>query len=94
MPTNHSQLDYIVDQLSFLPKLTIKKMFGEYAFYSNDKYIGLICDDKVFLKTNKLLIDKIGDDSQRSCESSKNSLHIPVQILEDQELLKEIFKLI
>lgn len=69
-------------------------MFGEYEFYSDGKYIGLICNNNVFVKTSKQLVAKVGDDGQRAYEGSKNSLHIPEEMFEDRELLKQIFNLI
>jgi DNA transformation protein and related proteins len=87
MPTTQSQLDYILDQLSFLPTLTTKKMFGEYAIYSNGKYFALVCSGKLFLKTSKELINIMGDDNVRAYPRSKNTLHVPEEMLEDKEIL-------
>lgn len=31
-------------------EITYKKMFGEYTIYCNSKVLGLICDNRVFIK--------------------------------------------
>jgi TfoX/Sxy family transcriptional regulator of competence genes len=92
MSTTQSQLDYILDQLSFLPQLEAKKMFGEYGLYCSGKYFALVCDNKLFLKTSKDLVQKIGDDGLRAYAGSKNSLHVPEELLEDKDYLKTIVK--
>jgi TfoX/Sxy family transcriptional regulator of competence genes len=38
MSTSTSQFEFIFDQLSFVPKLRSRKMFGEYGIYSGDKH--------------------------------------------------------
>jgi TfoX/Sxy family transcriptional regulator of competence genes len=91
MSTTQSQLDFILDQLSFLPNLTTKKMFGEYGLYRDGKYFAVVCDGKLFLKTSPELVSKIGDDDLRAYEGSKNTLHIPEEILEDKDTLKTLF---
>ena len=90
MPTTDSSLNYILDQLSFLPELKAKKMFGEYGLYSNGKYFGLICEEKLFLKNTPELVKLIGDDGLPAYPGSKNSLHVPEEILEEKEKLEKI----
>ncbi|NTU69596.1 competence protein TfoX [bacterium] len=50
MSTNQETADYIVNQLSGAGDSYARKMFGEYALYFNDKVIGLITDDTLFIK--------------------------------------------
>jgi DNA transformation protein and related proteins len=93
MPTTDSQLNYILEQLSFVPEVRSKKMFGEYGLYSQNIYFGLVCDYKLFLKTSKKLVELIGDDGQRAYPGSKNSLHVPEEIIEDRDQLVKILAL-
>ncbi|MEI6728363.1 MAG: TfoX/Sxy family protein [bacterium] len=90
MPTSQSTIDYLTDQFSFLPNFHLKKMFGEYGIYNGDKYFGLICDEKLFFKSTKELVAKIGDDGLRAYPGSKNSLHIPEEIVEDKDRLEKL----
>lgn len=51
MATSQSTTEFILDQLSSVPNVRVRKMFGEYALYCGDKVVGLICDDQLFVKT-------------------------------------------
>ncbi len=43
-------IEFIVDQIENAGEITYKKMFGEYALYSDGKVVALICDDQLFVK--------------------------------------------
>jgi len=43
-------LDFVVDQIENAGQITYKKMFGEYALYSDGKIFALVCDNKLFIK--------------------------------------------
>ena len=43
-------LDFVVDQIENAGQITYKKMFGEYAIYSDGKIFALVCDNKLFIK--------------------------------------------
>jgi len=63
MGTSESFSIYIKDQLSLIEDIQIKKMFGEYGIFLNQKMVGLICDDQLFIKPTeeglKLLKDPV-----------------------------------
>ncbi len=42
--------EYACGQIRDVPRLSHRRMFGEYAVYVGDKVIGLICDNQFFLK--------------------------------------------
>lgn len=50
MATRESTAQYILDQVSGAGTVRIRKMFGEYALYCDEKVVALICDDRFFLK--------------------------------------------
>lgn len=50
MATSQTTIDFLLDQLSGLPGVSAKKMFGEYCLYLDGKPVGLVCDDLLFLK--------------------------------------------
>ena len=50
MASNKDFLDFIVDQIDNAGKITYRKMFGEYAVYSDGKIFALVCDNKLFIK--------------------------------------------
>ena len=50
MATRQQIVDFILEQLSGVPDVTARKMFGEYAIYSTGKVVALVCDDQLFVK--------------------------------------------
>jgi TfoX/Sxy family transcriptional regulator of competence genes len=50
MATQESTAKYLEDQASGASRIRVRKMFGEYAMYCNDKVVALICDDRFFIK--------------------------------------------
>jgi len=50
MSTSERTIEYVLGQLSSLPGIRVRRMFGEYALYMDDVVIGLICDDQIFIK--------------------------------------------
>jgi TfoX/Sxy family transcriptional regulator of competence genes len=43
-------VDFIVEQIENAGIITYRKMFGEYAIYSDGKVVALICDNQLFVK--------------------------------------------
>jgi DNA transformation protein len=50
MSTQQSTIDFLLDQLSDVPQMTSRKMFGEYALYCGRKVVAFVCDDQLFIK--------------------------------------------
>jgi DNA transformation protein len=50
MASDLSFVDYVCDQISAAGAITFRKMFGEYAIYSEGKVVALICDNQLFVK--------------------------------------------
>jgi TfoX/Sxy family transcriptional regulator of competence genes len=48
--TRQDIVDFLLEQLSGVPDVTARKMFGEYAIYSTGKVVALVCDDQLFVK--------------------------------------------
>lgn len=53
MGTSKETVTYILDQLAPLP-VRARAMFGEYALYCDEKVVGLICDDTLFIKPTEV----------------------------------------
>jgi TfoX/Sxy family transcriptional regulator of competence genes len=43
-------VEYVCDQMSEAGRITYRKMFGEFAIYCDGKLVGLVCDDRLFVK--------------------------------------------
>jgi DNA transformation protein len=44
--------EFVLDQLSALPDVRARAMFGAYALFSGDKTFGIVDDGRLFFKTN------------------------------------------
>ena len=54
MSSDKMFLDFVVDQIENAGQITYKKMFGEYAVYSDGKIFALVCDNKLFIKQTEV----------------------------------------
>ena len=50
MASDKSFVDYVTDQITNCGVITSRKMFGEYAVYCGGKVVGLICDNRFYVK--------------------------------------------
>lgn len=53
MASDQQFVDFVIEQIENAGGITAKKMFGEYAIYSDGKMFGVICDNKLFVKPTK-----------------------------------------
>ena len=53
--SNPDLVEYIVEQGAKAGEVRAKKMFGDYCLYCEEKPVGLICDDVLFLKPLSVL---------------------------------------
>ncbi|MBQ7280515.1 MAG: TfoX/Sxy family protein [Bacteroidales bacterium] len=50
MACNTNIVQYITDQCSAAGDISTRKMFGDYGLYCNSLIVGLICDNRLYLK--------------------------------------------
>jgi DNA transformation protein len=50
MATQKTTVDFILAKLRHKNQFSARAMFGEYGLYANSKLVGLICDDRLFVK--------------------------------------------
>ena len=63
--SNPDLVQYIVEQASQAGEVRARKMFGDYCLYCNDKPVGLICDDYLYLKPLKQLESVLREDDRQ-----------------------------
>lgn len=90
MSTSQSNLDYILDQLSFLPDLKVKKMFGVNGLYTGVKYLGFISEGQLFFRSTPKLQKLLKEYGITIHLGSKNTIHIPDKLVENKDKLTEI----
>ena len=50
MASTKEYLDYVLDQMSGLPEVTVRAMMGEYILYCRGRIFGGVYDDRLLLK--------------------------------------------
>ncbi|MDD3394825.1 MAG: TfoX/Sxy family protein [Anaerotignum sp.] len=50
MASDEGLVQYIAEQMEAAGNIRYRKMMGDYCLYCDDKVIGLVCDDQLFLK--------------------------------------------
>lgn len=89
MASSQSQVNFLIEQLSkYQPNIRYKKMFGEYGLYQDEKFFGMICDNKLFLKSTQDLKKILSDDEIRPYNGASDGYyHIPENHVEDDKWL-------
>ena len=86
MSTRKETVAFIEDQLVGLPIRT-RPMFGEYAIYFDDKVVGFICDDTLFIKPSGIEVP--GTYLAPAYPGSKDYNAVPGELLEDADWLHD-----
>ena len=79
--------DFVLDQLSELPGLTSRAMFGGYGLYQGDRFFGIVHKGRLYFKTDRLTAPHYRDRGMKpftptSTQTLKNYYEVPVDILE------------
>ena len=84
-------LDFILEQLSMLDKISCKAMMGEYIIYYKGKIIGGIYDDRFLVKNVKAAQEKMPDAPlELPYEGAKEMLL--VDNVDDKEFLRDLLE--
>lgn len=94
MATSRSTTDFILDQLSSVPNVRVRKMFGEYALYCDEKVVALICDDQLFVKITPAGKAVVGNRYAEGIAypGAKPSMLVSATDLEDDERLSDLIR--
>lgn len=50
MATDASFAEFVLEQVELPGRVALRKMFGEYALYVDERVVALLCDNQLFLK--------------------------------------------
>ena len=50
MSTSKETIDYLIEMLGDDKRFSTRAMFGEYALYVDQKVVGLVCNDQLYIK--------------------------------------------
>jgi TfoX/Sxy family transcriptional regulator of competence genes len=93
MSTDKDFVEYIVEQIEGAGLITFRKMFGEYALYSDGKVVALICENQLFVKqtaSGRAFIGKVKEAAPYT--GAKMSFLIEDEI-ENRDWISQLIKL-
>lgn len=93
MASDQNFVDFVVEQIQNVGKITAKKMFGEYGIYADEILFALVCDNKLFVKptiSGRAFIGEVVEASPY--EGAKPSFLIEEKI-EDSDWLSELIRI-
>jgi len=95
MPTEQSFVDYIVEQASLAGDVYARKMFGEYALYCDDKVVGLITDNTLYIKITDAGKVFVGNNYQEgnAYDGAKTSMVIIEDLMSDRDWFTELVRI-
>jgi TfoX/Sxy family transcriptional regulator of competence genes len=93
MSSDKDFIDFIVDQIENPGTITYKKMFGEYAIYSDGKVVALVCDNQLFVKPTDGGKSFIGNVVEAPAYPGAKLSFLIEDKLEDREWLSELIRI-
>ena len=91
MASSKSYLDFVLEQLSILGKVTYRAMMGEYILYYREKIVGGIYDDRLLVKPVKAALALMPDAPyELPYEGAKEMLL--VENVDDSAFLAKLFE--
>jgi|SRR5688572_7772518 DNA transformation protein len=94
MAVDQGFLDFVLDQLSGLRRVSSRRMFGGIGLYSADEFFALIDDGRLYLYTDATTRPRYEAEGMRAFEYApgqflRSYYEIPVDVLEDDGSLCE-----
>ena len=80
--------DFVLDQLSELPDLTYRAMFGGYGLYCGRVFFGIVHKGRLYFKTNATTASRYRERKMKpfrpnTKQTLKSYYEVPVDVLED-----------
>lgn len=93
MASDQKFVDFVTDQIKGAGEIVTKKMFGEYGLYADGKIVGLICDNKLFIKPTKSGEKFIGKVVQAPAYPGAKPSFLIEDKIEDSKWLSELVRI-
>lgn len=93
MASTQDFVDYVVEQIEKAGTITYKKMFGEYAVYSDGKIVALICDNRLFIKPTEGGKAFIGDVTEAPPYPGAKMSFLIEDKIDDREWISELIRI-
>jgi TfoX/Sxy family transcriptional regulator of competence genes len=86
-------VDHVVDQIHSEQPVTSRAMFGEYGLFAGTKLVGLICDDRLFVKPTEGGRAFIGNTADASPYPGAKPCFLIEDQLDDAEWLSRLIRI-
>jgi DNA transformation protein len=93
MATEQRTADFIAEQCAGAGEIRTRKMFGEFALYCDEKVVGFICDDQLFVKItpgSRPFLDDSHD--APAYPGSKPYIRVPEDYWDDTDWMTRIIR--
>lgn len=94
MATSKDFITSIEKELSHIPEIRTRAMFGEYALYCRDVVVSLICDETIYLKITPQTEELMPTDTEKGppYPGAKEHYIIPERMLEEKAFMKKVLE--
>ena len=93
MASDLSFVEFVVDQIENAGVIAFRKMFGEYAVYSDRKVVALICDNQLFIKPTEGGRSFIGNVVEAPPYSGAKLSFLIEDKIEDRDWISNLIKI-
>jgi len=90
MATDRDFVDYVAEQIGLGARLSLRKMFGEYALYLDGKVIAFACDNSLFIKPSPASAALAPDLPARPPYPGGKEHPVADELLDDPDLLRRL----
>ncbi len=91
MASDQATVDVIVEQASRGNAIRARKMFGEFGIYCDDRFVGIIANDRLYLKVTDAGDALLPDASRESpYDGAKPHLVVDAEAIEDADRLSAV----
>lgn len=93
MASDQATVDFILEQASRGNGVRARKMFGEYGVYCDERFVGIVADDRLYLKITDAGAALLPDaDRESPYDGAKPHLLVDEEVIEDADRLSELFR--
>jgi TfoX/Sxy family transcriptional regulator of competence genes len=93
MASDKNFVDFVIEQIKDAGEITAKNMFGEYGIYSDSKLVGLICDNKLFIKPTIAGREFIGNVVEAPPYEGAKPCFLIEEKIEDSKWVSELIRI-
>lgn len=90
MATESSFAEFVLDQAGLGDRFRGRKMFGEYGFHLDGKFVALACDNSFFIKETAAIKDHELGLPYRSPYPGAKPYPVADELLDDPDLLNKL----